>query len=267
MESNVPDATLRLGVYQSAGTAGDVAANMAEMLAVMAQSAADGLDLLAFPEGFLTGYHLPDADIKTLPDTKEGVAAICTAARQTGLAVVFGLAERDGGQIYNTALAISPQGDVLARYRKRALFGEWEQGFFTRGREPAMFQLMGFSIGLLICYDVEFPELARQSARLGAEILLVPTSLMVPFNEVADLLVPTRALENQIFVAYANRTGTENGLSYVGRSSICDPHGRVLAKAGSTGPCTIVATLHKSALAGARTQFSYHRDLERLQLP
>jgi predicted amidohydrolase len=253
--------TLTVGTYQAEGVPGDVDANLAEMLEAMHRGAADGLELLVFPECFLTGYNLPGIDAAALPSTEDAIAQIGEQARRTGLGVVFGVTERSGRGAVNSALAISGEGEILARYRKRAMFGDWEKQFFTPGAGPALFDVGGFRIGLLICYDLEFPELARETAAAGAEIIIVPTSLMAPFEEVADHLVPTRALENQVFVAYANRTGAEHGMHYVGKSSICDPLGRVLAGAGAAGPAMIRATLQKSAIAEARARFSYLDDL------
>lgn len=260
------DRTLKVGAYQSAGTPGDVEANLAEMLKAMDRAAADGIDLLVFPEGFLTGYHLPQVSAATLPPTEGAVDRIGEHAQAAGIAVVFGVLEADGGSVFNAAVAISASGATLARYRKRALFGDWEKGLFTRGAGPILFDYKGFRIGILICFDVEFPELARETAAAGADLIVVPTSLMVPFDEVADHLVPTRAMENQIFVVYANRIGAEHGLSYVGKSSICAPFGQTLAKAGTGGLTLISASLNRSEIAEARVQFSYLDDLRDLPL-
>jgi predicted amidohydrolase len=90
----------------------------------------------------------------------------------------------------------------------------------------------GWRLGLLICYDVEFPETMRLLALQGADAALVPTANMRAFDEVPQLLVPARACENQMFVAYANACGEEPGLVYGGLSSLVSPRGHVLARAG-----------------------------------
>jgi predicted amidohydrolase len=253
--------TLKLGLYQGAGIPGDIDANLAEMQRAIVDSAAQGIELLAFPECYLTGYYLPDATPTTVPDTSAAVAALAAICCNAGIAIVFGLAERQGDIVFNTAIALGPDGSELARYRKRALFGEWEKGLFTRGSAPVRFDLGQFSIALLICYDVEFPELVRESALLGADLILVPTCLMQPYDAVAEHLIITRAIENQVFVAYANRCGSENGLDYAGKSIIADPNGKALATATATGPAMISATLDKAAIAAARNAYSYHADL------
>jgi hypothetical protein len=142
------------------------------------------------------------------------------------VAIVIGthLETEDG--LANAAVVFAPAGDELGRYRKRALFGQWEQRTFVRGRGGLRFRCAGFTVGLAICYDVEFPEIVRAEAVAGVDLLVVPTALMSPYDHIATRLVPARALENQIHIAYCNRTGEENGLTYVGLSCICDPQGR-----------------------------------------
>ena len=255
------DEALVVGAYQGVGVPGDVEANLSEMLAAMDRAAGDGVELLVFPEGFLTGYHLPGISAASVPPTGGAMDRIAKQAQASGVAVVLGVLEVDGAAVFNTAVAISAGGATLARYRKRALFGEWEKGVFTPGTGPVLFECGGFRVGILICYDLEFPELARQTAAADADLIVVPTSLMVPYDEVADHLVPTRALENQLFVVYANRTGAEHGLGYVGKSSICGPVGQVLAKAGSNGSALISASLSRATIAEARGRFSYREDL------
>lgn len=265
-EARVADGALVVGAYQGVGMPGDVEANLGEMLAAMDRAAADGIDLLVFPEGFLTGYHLPDISAANVPPTSDATDRIARHAQASGVAVVFGVLEAEAELLFNAAVAISAGGEILARYHKRALFGDWEKSVFTPGNELAIFEYGGFKIGILICYDLEFPELARQTAAAGADLIVVPTSLMVPYDEVADHLVPTRALENQVFVVYANRTGAEHGLGYVGKSSICAPIGQPLAKAGAEDMGIISAAVSLVAIGEARTRFSYRDDLRGLLL-
>ena len=114
-----------------------------------------------------------------------------------------------------------------------------------------MFEYLGWRLGLLICYDVEFPEAVRLLALQGADAVLVPTANMVEFDEVAQLLVPARACENRLYVAYANACGSEGGLIYGGLSTVVQPNGRVLLVA-SREPSLALAPLSKAALTQAR---------------
>lgn len=106
-------------------------------------------------------------------------------------------------------------------------------------------------IGVLICFDIEFPEVMRATAALDVDLVVVPTSLMVTACAVPRLLVPARALENQVFVGYANRIGEDAAHSYPGESVIAGPDGAVLARAGE-GPELITARIHSTDVAKAR---------------
>ncbi len=258
----VPMSGMKLGIFQSAGTPGDVDANLEVMVEAIAEAASDNIELLVFPEGFLTGYYLPDLRPALVPDTRSAVNKLCAAAVKHEIAVVFGLLESARGQCFNSAIAIGQDGKVVDRYVKRALFGEWERESFANGKSFTLFEYLGFRIGMLICYDVEFPELVRELTLNGANLIVVPTALMEPYTPIAEYLIPTRALENQIFVAYANRCGTENGLSYVGRSAICGPDGNFLAKAAPDTPEILTAHLHTSCIRDAKSEAGYLEDLK-----
>jgi predicted amidohydrolase len=128
---------------------------------------------------------------------------------------------------------IDADGVRLANYRKTHLFGDIDHDAFSPGTdETVIAELDGWRVGLLICYDVEFPENVRRLALAGADFVAVPTAVMPPYDFVATHMVPTRAFENGVFVAYANRCEVENGLEYIGLSCVCGPDGADLARAG-----------------------------------
>jgi predicted amidohydrolase len=181
-------------------------------------------------------------------------------ARQLGTALAYGYPETDGEHVYNSVQLVDATGNRLANYRKTHLFGDLDKAWFTPGDEPVVqADLGGVRIGLLICYDVEFPELVRAHALAGTELLVVPTALMSPYELVADTLVPARAYESQLFVAYANRCDTEQELTYCGRSCVVAPTGEVLARAGA-GPEVIAADVTRDALAASRLENTHLAD-------
>ncbi|NWJ69658.1 hypothetical protein HX744_03595 [Pseudonocardia sp. ICBG1122] len=116
----------------------------------------------------------------------------------------------------------------------------------------------GWGLGLLVCYDVEFPETVRALALAGADAVLVPTANMLPYDHVPRVLVPARAWENQVYVAYANWCGTEGSLTYGGLSCVAGPAGAVV-RAGRD-PELLVAELDRSALAVSRRANPYLAD-------
>ncbi len=249
--------TLSLGLVQHAGSPDGIAGNLAVVERAAESAQADGTDLLVFPECFLTGYFREDGIADLAAEIDDGVIGRLeeTAAR-TGVALVTGSYERRDNGVSNTAFCVTPDAGCIARHRKRALYGPWEQRSFVPGSGPVLFDYRGFRIGLLICYDVEFPELTRELARQGADLVIVPTALMQPYEYIAEILVPARAIENQFFVAYANRTGNESAFHYVGKSRICGPSG-VLCSAGSDDETMIRADIRKSDIDASRAVSCY----------
>jgi predicted amidohydrolase len=124
---------------------------------------------------------------------------------------------------------------------------------------PAVIELDGIRVGLLICYDVEFPETVRLLALQGVDLVAVPTALMEPFEVVVRTIVPARAVENQVFLAYANRCGREGNLRYCGLSCVVGPDGADLVRAGR-GEELVFADLHLDSLRAARMLSPYLRD-------
>ena len=142
----------------------------------------------------------------------------------------------------------------VATYAKTHLFGGVDRAQFAAGDGYApVVMLDGWRLGLAICYDIEFPETARLLALAGAEAILAPTANMAPFDSVALRLVPSRAEENAVYVAYANYCGSEGEFDYVGLSCVCGPDGADVARAGR-GPEMIFADLDRDTLAAARAR-------------
>lgn len=223
-----------------------------------------GADLLITPELSLTGYGLKTLELMKLaeiPLLGPLTSRASELARQYNLALVVGYPEVATGSLpYNAALLISNEGEPLLNYRKTHLFGELDRRRFTPGErlmKPVEWQ--GWLINLAICYDVEFPEVARSLALKGTELLLVPTANMHPYTSVAQRLVPARAEENTLFVAYANYCGQEAELHYCGHSCICDPQGEDLARADADPRLLLVDLPHRQLLH-ARQQLTYLKD-------
>jgi predicted amidohydrolase len=224
---------MKLALYQGPGLINAPAASFALLAEKASNAKARGADLLLLPEMFLSGYNIGPENAQKHAVTAEGLAPAQDIAASQQIALVFGYPERVGGKVANSAVLIGPDGKILLNYRKTHLFGELDRAMFKAvGDEFPVAELSGFKIGVLICYDIEFPEPARRLALAGADIILIPTAQMQPYEQVARHVLPARAYENQVYTAYANHSGEDDGLSYVGLSSICGPDGQVLAMAG-----------------------------------
>lgn len=252
---------LRTALLQSSGRPGAVAENLKVLDEAAGRAAAAGARLLAGPEMFLTGYAIGDAVPRLAePADGPGAQAVADIARRHGLAVLYGYPERAGELIFNAAQLIGPDGTPLANYRKTHLFGGFEQEWFTPGeRTVVQAELDGVRVGLLICYDVEFPENVRAHALAGTDLLLVPTAQMHPFQFVAESVVPVRAFESQMYVAYVNRTGPEGEFEFVGLSCLAGPDGTVRARAGR-GEELLVSDVDPAFLTASRAANPYLHD-------
>ncbi|MCI3929342.1 carbon-nitrogen hydrolase family protein [Streptomyces sp. AN091965] len=252
---------LRTALLQSSGRPGSVAANLKVLDEAAARAAAAGARLLVTPEMFLTGYAIGD-DVPRLAEPADGEAAdaVAETAVRHGVAIAYAYPERDGERVHNAVQLIGADGTRLANYRKTHLFGCFERDHFTPGEQPVVqAELDGVRIGLMICYDVEFPENVRAHALAGTDLLLVPTAQMHPFQFVAESVVPVRAFENQMYVAYVNRVGHEGEFEFVGLSTLAGPDGVARARAGR-GDELVFADADPEFLAASREANPYLRD-------
>ena len=251
---------MKIAVYQGEGVSGDIAKALDRLRDQAAEAARAGAGLVVFPELFLTGYNIGEA-VFDLAEPADGPSAakISAIARETGVTIIYGYPERSGDLVFNSARLIHPVRGGVANYRKAHLYGSEETRLFAHGDSLMVAELEGLTIGILICYDVEFPEAVRALALAGAELIAVPTALIRPFDIVARTLVAARAFENQVYVAYAGMCGSEAGLGYCGLSGIVGPDGQDLARAG-TGPALLFADIDPSAISRGRTENPYLTD-------
>lgn len=234
-----------------------------QALAALDQAAqharAEGADLILTPEMTLGGYNVGPDQCKTLAALADTLTdALKSIAIKHDIALVVGLALPGAGEPYNGVIVLDSAGVERHRYHKTHLYGGVDRiQFAAGGALSGVFELNGWSVGLAICYDIEFPEVARGLALQGADLILVPTANMIPFDSVATRLVPARAEENAIYLAYANYVGSEADFTYGGLSCICGPDGGDLARAPQDAPDLLFADLSHADLA-TRRQLQNH---------
>jgi len=241
---------MKIALYQGAGKPASVDENLKIIHRKAFSAAEQDADLIIFPELFLSGYNIGKT-VQKLAEQADGPA--CQKAAQiawkTNIAILYGYPERLNTDVYNSALLIDRNGNSRANYRKTHLFGSYEKRIFKPGNALIIAELEGLNIGILICYDVEFPEAVRALANAGAQLIAVPTALMKPYCRIAETVVPARAYESQVFVAYVNRIGTEGELAYCGLSSIIGPDGHPLLEMGPNEDGVFFANVDPSAIA------------------
>lgn len=255
---------MRIALFQMQAASGDVTANLGS-IAEAAQKAADnGASLLVAPELALTGYGAGDV-IHTLAEPAVGpqITQLEAIAAAHGIAIVAGFAERDGETIYNSAAHVDGKGD-RAIYRKSHLFGDYERALFKPAPPmTCLFQHGGLRIGLLICYDVEFPENVRRLALAGVDLVVVPTALPAGSSGtfIAEKMIQVRAFENQLFVAYVNHAGKDENFTFAGLSRLVAPDGSLIIEMSDAEEQLRFADIDPTAREAAMAEYSYLRDL------
>ena len=214
---------------------GDVGHNTRKVIETIGRAnVAGGTKLIVFPEATLSGFPTRE-NVADVAQSLDGPAltSVRDAARRAGVSVAVGLAEREGARFYNTTVLVDDQGEIALRYRKTHLWAS-DVGVFTPGDRFETCLWNGLTVGLLICYDIEFPETARAVAALDADLLIVTNGNMDPFGPVHRRAITARAMENQMFALMVNRCGTgDDNLTFPGESALVDPFGEIVAAAGA----------------------------------
>ena len=246
---------MRLSVIQMDMRLGESVYNFAHAEALLRRAAAEGADTALLPETWNTGFFPADHLSERSDRGGEAVKALCAPlARELNMNIVAGsVSDRRGGRVYNTAYVFDRQGACLAAYDKTHLFtpmGEHEH--YAAGDHLTTFSLDGHKCGLLICYDLRFPELFRTLALQGVELLLLPAQWPAARRYHWETLTAARAIENQFFLAACNSCGTAGETVFGGASRILGPRGELLAAAGageerSSPPRSIFPSLRRSA--------------------
>jgi len=251
---------MRLAAFQMEARAGDVSANLSMIGEAAAEAKASGAALMVAPELATTGYGAGEA-IRELAEPADGdqVTAVHELASKHEIMLTVGFAERSEGKIYNSAVFAHPDG-WRKIYRKCQLYGAYERDLFEPGDQPPMvFSIGALKVGILICFDVEFPEMVRRLAVAGADLVLVPTAQPdTPHAAfIVEKIVPVRAFENGVAVVYADHAGRDSRFAYAGRSCIALPDGSDGARAPASGSRVIVADYEPENFAELRLANPY----------
>ena len=211
---------------------GNVEHNLATIESLANHANRQEPDIVSFPELATTGYSL-NRRWRDYAETIPGPTSdrLAWFANEFGVYLICGMVERDpqSKRIFDSAVLISPSGNIVGVYRKIHLW-EKERTFFTPGRGYPVFKTKFGKIGLGICYDLEFPEAARALALQGAEIIFFSSAQPSPMENHVDTYILSRAAENCVFVAHSNRIGCEGRTVFFGQSQIVSPLCRALAR-------------------------------------
>ena len=239
--------------------------NARKACAFVTEAAGNGAQIVCFPELFTTGYQL-DRIGPELAKTSERisgntVSSLRRAAKENGCYVIAPLAlEKEmTGVLYNSAVFLDDEGGILGVYDKHhPCFTEG--CYFRAGDGFPVFETKYGKIGIIICYDLGFPEAARILALKGAELIFCPSAWRVEDEDIWNLNIPQRALENQCFLAAVNRYGHEDGLFLFGGSKVADARGRIIAESSTAGEEILYAEINLDSIKKERMELGYLRN-------
>jgi predicted amidohydrolase len=226
--------SLRVAACQIDPQLGEVEGNLERIAAAVAEAAVAGAVLAVLPEAAVTGYAFASLDEGRAVARRAGVAAaeaIAGLAETHRMTVICGTLEAQGDEVFNVALLATPDGRRFT-YRKMHLPFLGIDRFATPGPDaPSVVEASGLRIGVLICYDLRFPEAARMCALDGADLIALPTNWPVGVDFHPGIFAPARAAENHCYLLACDRVGVERGVTFIGRSSLYDFDGHQLAVA------------------------------------
>lgn len=258
MTNRVSVVTVRVACAQlMARELADARLALEDVLAAIAAAGALGADIVVLPECSYPGYVLLDRAPyarRAIPSPSEALLRIGEAARRARIITAVGLANvGPGGRVRNEAVLVGRDGAVIGRYAKAHLWN-FDRRWFAPGTEYPVFDTDAGRVGMMICADGRVPEIARTLARRGAWLILDPTawvgvgsSYATMPNPQVEFALRVRAMENGVWIAAADKCGSETGaVSYVGRSMVVRPDGEIVASAPADGAALIVAELRQA---------------------
>ena len=266
-----------LGLIQ-ATCAVDPAINMQYAIEAITEAAAKGAQIVCLQELFRSRYfcQTEDAELFSLAETIPGPSteALCKLAAKLEIVIIVPLFEkRTEGIYHNTAVVIDADGSIVGKYRKMHIPDDpcfYEKFYFTPGDSGfKSFPTRYGRVGVLICWDQWFPEAARLTALSGAQFLFYPTAIgfqQADADQVNQQMAAWEtvqkghAIANGVFLAAANRVGTEDALKFWGRSFICNPFGEVLVQADGNSPEILIAECDLSQIETTRQSWPFLRD-------
>jgi len=250
--------TIQAAAIQFNVKQGDVDANLAYVRAALKSAAENGANLAVLPEMWSSGFAYKN--LNELAGRTAGIVEeLLELSRTLKLVIVGSMPEPHGAKVFNTVY-VADNGTLAGTYRKLHLFSLLgEDKAFDSGDSWLLADTSLGKIGVIICYDLRFPELSRRLAVEGAQVICVPAQWPKPRQEHWRTLLRARAIENQLFVVACNTCGLVGKLDFFGMSMVIDPKGEVLAE-GSEAEGTVQAPLDLQVMADWRAQIPCFND-------
>lgn len=258
---------MKVAAAQISCELGNFDANMRKVRDFVGRAKSSGVELIVFPEMIDTGYSMPVIR-KHARSWKEGAAhELAKMAMENSMTIIAGISERQGDCIFNTQILIDTQHEEMTKYRKMHLVTAApldERACFSPGNEFVTCEVQDLNVGLSICYDLRFPEMARSLVvKHRANVIVNSSAWPIVRAEHLRILALARAVENQSYFIIANRVGTDDGVTLCGGSMIIDPAGKILASAPADREELIQAEISRDIINDVRKKvpaFAHRRD-------
>jgi len=255
---------MKIAILQMNSVLGDIKNNLKKIEASAFEASKKGAELLICPELSIIGYGAGNnLHNHAIIASNEGLMPLCSISKEANIAIVTGYSEKTKNGFANSAAFIA-EGEIKANYQKCQLWADYEKQYFTAGKPSAIItHYNGLRIGMLICYDVEFPERVRALSKEGVDLIAVPTATPVGYaaNFIAKKMISVRAFENHTFIAYVNHHGNDGRFDYAGQSSIAAPDGTLLAQAEAEGDMLLYADIEPQKYEAFCKETPYLDDL------
>ncbi|MCE7794815.1 nitrilase [Salipaludibacillus sp. CUR1] len=238
--------------------------NYSKAVKLVQEAASQGADIICLPELWLSGYHFNREDIRLLADTAESrmISSFQRLAQEIKTVLIVPFLEISntpagyGSNYFISSAIIDNDGKLLGIYRKSLLWGQEEKTFTPGEKSYPVFKTAAGTVGVLICYDIEFPEPARELALKGADIIFAPSVWSLEAENRWDIQLPCRALDNTVYIFGVNAAG--NGAC--GKSKLVSPEGTVMSEASADKEKIIYGEITRETLKHARTKIPYLKD-------
>ena len=256
---------MKIGIFQpNINNYTSIESKLIKLEAILKQNV---LDLLVLPELFLS-FYLSKEQISqyTNEDVQFFKQKILQISQKYQCHLVCGYPELANNQKYNSVLVSGTQNNIIYNHQKTFLApNPMEQSLFSTGQNFEIFDIKNIKCSTLICYEFEFPEIVRKLARLGAQLILIPTALTEEFKFVSNEMLKTRAFENQIVMVYSNYCGKSDSLNFCGNSAIVNEKGEDLIRLGPEEEIAMVEVNFESQVS-RRKRLPYFEDLTKFEV-
>ncbi|WP_350449477.1 nitrilase-related carbon-nitrogen hydrolase [Aminobacterium mobile] len=256
---------VNVAIAQMESMLGDVEKNLKKAVSCIEKAATAKADIICFPELFATGYNLQILASKTVDLSLDYypkiTAFISEAAVANNMYVIapMGKEASTKGVLYNSAVVFDRQGNEMGSFSKTHVWA-LEKSYFKEGNDYPIFNMDFGKVGIIVCYDAGFPEAMRTLCLKGAEMVFIPSAWRVEDEDMWDLNIPQRALENLLFTVGVNGVGMNGSLHLFGKSKLCNPRGTIVRELPIDSEAVEVITIDLDDVRRFRTEIPYLRD-------